>query len=448
MDFFLILYNLALLCGVVLLAPIWLLYLATVPKVRAGFWQKAGFGKIPGTQSEHSPTTPEHQQTGLRGFRRPRLWFHAVSVGEFNAIKTLVPALGEHYEIFISTTTLTGQILARTNYPALSVFYFPYDFRLSVKQRLNQVNPDLVVVMETELWPNLIDLISARKIPLLLINGRLSQRSAARYNWIQPLMKHSLNQFTHLYMQSQADADRMQALGDLGPEQLTVVGNLKFDLNATVLDRQKRALQHLLGFKDGDTVLTLASTHSGEDEFLIDAYMRLKRDFPEIKLVLAPRHPERLQEIKSILNAKAQSYSVRSFLRDDAVNHQAIVVLDSIGELLVVYSFTTVAIMGGSFIQKGGQNPLEALSQRVPVVFGPNMQNFQEISRLILEAEAGYQVFSEDGLHNAIAALLTQPEVYDSVAENGQQLLENNRGAKSTILQAIQDAVGLKLNTI
>lgn len=426
MAFSLVLYNLFLAVALVLLSPVWVVYLLAVPKARAGFWEKLGF--LPKTLTlESSPRT------------RPRLWFHAVSVGEFNAIKSLIATLQTEYDIVLSTTTRTGHDLAVRTFPEMVILYFPYDLRWVVHRVVRAIQPDLMLVTETELWPNFIDIVTrVAKTPLLLINGRLSRRSYRSYRWIRLLMKPCLAQISHLYMQSQADAERIANLGDLPPEQWTVVGNLKFDLSPSIDPEQRVLLKHILNVQDGDTVLTLASTHSGEDAFLLEAYQLLKKDFPELKLILAPRHPERLNEIKGLLNGKALSYSVRSQLSEADPNRQPIVVLNSIGELLTVYSFSTIAIMGGSFVEKGGQNPLEPLSQRVPVIFGPYMHNFSEISQMILEAGGGYQVHDQQELLNAVTALLTQPEEYDTMAEKGQQLLENNRGTRDVIQQAIR----------
>jgi 3-deoxy-D-manno-octulosonic-acid transferase len=422
-----LLYNLLLLWGLLVLAPLWIGYLVLVPKARAGFWEKLGF---------YPPELVEKLEP--QGDRE-RIWFHAVSVGEFNAIKTLIPELREDYEVIVSTTTRTGHDLAQRTFPDLPVLYFPYDLRPTVHRAMQTVRPDLVVITETEIWPNFIDVATQHyQTPLLLINGRLSRHSCKGYQWIKLLIKPCLNQITHLYMQSQADADRIGQLGDLPPDQMTVVGNLKFDLIPSLDPARRTVLAQLLNIAEDDTVLACASTHSGEDQFLVETYQLLRKDFPELKLVLAPRHPERAPEIKSILNSKALSYALRSQLSEENPNRQPIVVLDSIGELMTVYSLSRIAIMGGSFVEKGGQNPLEPLSQRVPVIFGPHMENFTEISRMILECRAGTQVHNQPELVNAVTELLTQPEIYDTVVETGLQLLENNRGAKEIILKAIR----------
>lgn len=423
-----IIYNLLLILGLVLLAPVWIGYLLLVPKARAGFWEKWGI---------YSTTLREKfcKQSG----NKKTIWFHAVSVGEFNAIKSLIPELVAEFNVVISTTTRTGHDLAERTFPELPILYFPYDFRPAIHQAIKLVKPHLVMITETELWPNFIDMVTRRyHKPLLLINGRLSHKSFNGYQSIRFLIKPCLNQVSHFYMQSQGDTDRIRSLGDVPAERFTVMGNLKFDLLPSVDSTKRAILTHLLNIGEADTILTCASTHSGEDQPFVETYLQLKKDFPELKLILAPRHPERLAEIKNILRSKTLSYSVRSQLTENTPNQQSIVVLDSIGELLTIYSFTTIAVMGGSFVEKGGQNLLEPLSQGVPVIFGPYMHNFAEICRMVLESKAGYQVQNHRELAHAITELLTQPEIYNSMAEKGQQLIENNRGAKEIITTAIR----------
>ncbi len=422
-------YNLLLMLGLVLGAPVWSAAMLLVPKLRAGFREKLG---------DYPPELLDKLRTAAPGKRR--IWFHAVSVGEFNAIRTLINELQEEATVIVTTTTGTGQALARRTYPDLAVLYFPYDFRWVLHKALRLIQPDLVVLTESELWPNFIDLVTGPyQTPMIVINGRISRGSHRAYRWIRLFTRQYLRRITHFYMQSQGDADRLQDIAKLPPEQITVAGNIKFDLMPTIDPIQKNILAHLLDVVPGeDTVLTLASTHSGEDEMLLETAMQLRKDFPELKIILAPRHPERVPEIRTILNGQGIHFALRSQLSEENPNRQPVVVLDTIGELLTVYSFSTVAVMGGSFIERGGQNPLEPLSQRVPVVFGPHMFNFPEISRMILEQQAGYQVETPEALINAVTELLTQPEIYDTVAENGQQLVENNRGAKEIIAQGIR----------
>lgn len=427
MSFFLLLYNIALVLGLTLSFPVWLTYLLVSPKARNGFFKKLGW---------YSTNTKAHFDAVKD---RPRIWFHAVSVGELNAIRPLIDTLMGDYAVFISTTTKTAQSLARSVYPDLGVFYFPFDFRPVIHQTLNRLKPDLVVLTETELWPNFIDCVRRNAdIPMMMINGRLSKSSYKGYQIIQPLIQDCLQQLSHLYMQAQGDADRIRQLGDLPADHLTVVGNLKFDIQPVVDPMQRNILSHLLGFGPHDTVLVFASTHSGEDGPLLDVYAALKKDFPELKLILAPRHPERRDEIRGILSSKALRYALRSHLSEESPNREDIVILDSIGELVATYAISAIAVLGGSFVEKGGQNPLEPLSQRLPVIFGPDMSNFTEISQMIVEQHAGYQAKSVAEVADLITLLLTEPENRNTLVENGQQLLENNRGAKEILSIAIR----------
>jgi len=424
----LILYNLLLFLGLILLWPVGLGFLIFVPKMRAGFWEKLGF------YSMHL-----QNQFVRKSTEKKRVWIHAVSVGEFNAIRSLVSDLCQQFDVVISCTTRTGHDLAQKTFPQLPILYFPFDLRAVLDRALALVQPDLVVLTETELWPNFIDKVTqSEKAPLLVINGRLSPRSFRGYLRIKGIMEPCLQQITHFYMQSQGDAERMAQLGDLPPERITVMGNLKFDLNPQIDLAKRSQLMQLLNIEEGDAVLTLASTHSGEDRPLLESYQRLKKEFLNLKLILAPRHPERAGEIQGILDSLNLAYSTRSQLFPESPNSETIVLLDSIGELLTVYSFSSIAVMGGSFIARGGQNPLEPLSQRIPVVFGPHMHNFSAISQLVLEDQAGFQVQDAAEIIQPITQLLTQPEVYTQVTERGLQLLERNRGAKVLIHQAIQ----------
>jgi 3-deoxy-D-manno-octulosonic-acid transferase len=428
----LVLYNLLLWLGLVLLSPVWGLYLLVTPKARAGFSQK--LGRYPAAFMEKLAATGQH---------RPRVWIHCVSVGEFNAVRPLIDALADEVDWVITTTTRTGQALAQRTYPDRPITYFPYDFRGLVHRALTTLRPDAVVLTETELWPNFLQQVrSTAQVPLLVINGRISPGSFNGYRKIRPLMAGMLSQVSQLYMQSTGDAQRIQALG-ADPARVTVAGNIKFDLTPRQDPIQLAILKHLLSFDADDTVLTLASTHSGEDGPLVDTFQILKKDFPELKLVLAPRHPERAGEIRSLLTARGLRFALRSQLSELHPNSEPIVVLDTIGELQQVFALSRVAVIGGSFVETGGHNPLEALVQKIPALFGPHMFNFPDISRLVVQYEAGYQVASAEEIIPRLTELLTQPELYANVVENGQRLLAAHRGAKALLVAALRQHLNL-----
>lgn len=432
MGFSLFFYNLLLAVGVVLALPVIVVYLAVSKKARSGLAQKLTF--YPPEFLSRLYRAQTHEKRGI--------WFHAVSVGEFNAIRPLIQEYQGHLPVMISTTTRTGQELARKTFPDLPVFYFPYDFRPLLHRALRQMKPGLVILTETEIWPNFID-VAARchRIPVIMVNGRISPNSFRGYRKIRPLMQTVLHRFTHLYMQSEGDADRIRHLGAASGK-VTVAGNIKFDMSTAIDPIQKSILRHLFSFTPQDTVLTFASTHSGEDQPLLETFMRLKKDFPELKLILAPRHPERIPEIRTILKAKMLNFSLRSELSETHPNPESVVVLDTIGELQTAFALSHIAVVGGSFVTTGGHNPLEGLGQKIPVLYGPHMFNFPDMARLIQEYQAGFQVEDVDGLADRITELLTQPEFYSNVVENGQRLLVTNRGAKEVLSQAIHQLVG------
>lgn len=423
------LYNLALGAGVLLLAPAIAVWLAFSRKARTGIRQKLAL----------YPPDFHTRLAAMRQAGKPVVWFHAVSVGEFNAIRALVRRLQSEGVCVpvISTTTHTGQGLAQRVFPDLATFYFPLDFPPLIRRALAVVQPELAVLVETEIWPNFIEITARRQaIPVILVNGRLSPGSFRGYRWLTWLMKPVLRCFRACYMQSDADRQRLLALGAC-PERTSVAGNLKFDIPTVPDDMSVTILRRLLGFGPHDTVMTLASTHRGEEELLLPVYLTLRKDFPELKLIIAPRHPERIGEVRALLSARGLPFRLRSQLSEAAPNDAAIVVLDTIGELVNVYALSTLAVMGGSFVEHGGQNPIEPLSRKIPVIFGPHMFNFADISQRILEYHAGLQAHTPQEVMGLATQLMTQPEIYSAVVENGQRLLEENRGALDTLAQAI-----------
>lgn len=442
----LVLYNLVLMLGLFFLWPVGLFFLATVPKMRAGFFQKLGdypedfLSKVRACQAQHS---------------NDLIWFHAVSVGEFNALWPLIEKTrAAGHGVVISTTTATGQALARQKVQALAqqkcpddipVFYFPFDLRATVAHALETIQPRVVVLMETELWPNLIDSVARHpQAKLLLINGRISPRSYRGYRRIRAFLTPFLAQFSHCYMQSEGDRTRMLDLG-APPERVSVAGNLKFDALPLANPAQQQILQTSFGFSAETPVLTVASTHEGEEWLFASLLPQLQTEIPGLKLILAPRHPERVGEVTAMLDRMGLSFTQRSMLSPQTPNKAPIIILDTIGELVAVYGLSTVAVIGGSFVPTGGHNPLEALAQGTPVIFGPHMVNFPEIARLIVEAEAGLQLENDTQVLPALQTLFNQPETRQAMARQGQALLAEHRGVTDMLFQALQS---LTLNRV
>jgi 3-deoxy-D-manno-octulosonic-acid transferase len=443
----LILYNTVLAVGLFWGWPFWLLYLMLVPKtwqpLPAKLQRLGWFDEVTWAQLGHLSTVGKSV-----------IWLHAVSVGEVNAIRDLALTLHRQgrYSIAVSTTTATGQALARQVLPPeVPVFYCPLDFWWINARVIRRIQPDLLLLTETELWPNLIFYATQwAKRPVLLINGRLSPRSYRGYRWLRTaLMRPLLQAMTGCYMQSQGDAERMTALG-APPDQMHVMGNLKFDITPTVAPEQVENFRQLFQLRPGDSLMVGASTHGGEEALLVESYLQLKKDFPQMKLVLAPRHPERVDSVRKLLNVRALRHSCRSELGvgGSSAVAQDIIILDTIGELLAVFALAQVVVMGGSFVPTGGHNLLEPLAMRVPVIFGPHMFNFPDISRWVLDYRAGEQVADGPALVQAVRNWMTQPDRRDDAIEQGQRLLMAHRGAKDRLIQVIDQTLAPHTNPL
>ncbi len=421
-------YNLGLFLGLVFGWPAALIYLALVPKARAGFLEKCGLW---------SPALKT--KLAKQSKARKTIWFHAVSVGEFNAIRGVVDTLRTEFNVVISTTTLTSQTLARQVYSDLPVFYFPYDFWLPVQSVLNLVNPDFLILTETELWPNTIVSCHQKNIPVMMMNGRLSEKSFksyARWRWFfSPL----LNTLTQAAMQTEEDAIRIQQLGVRAGQSMNM-GNLKFDVMPPAdFEPKTNQLKQCLNFNLNAPVITFASTHAGEEELFVDVYQQLLADYPELTMVLVPRHPERIPAVELILKQAKLEYSLRSGLNENALNQSSVVLVDTIGELVSLYALSTVAVIGGSFNpDRGGQNPIEAISQNCPAVFGPHMKNFKAIVQLILNKNAGIQVENQGHLIETLSMLMKHEKTRKKLMVNGALLIENNKGALNRACEFIK----------
>jgi 3-deoxy-D-manno-octulosonic-acid transferase len=425
------LYNMFLMILVVALAPCWIVWMLLVPKVRAGFFQKLGF--LPQAFLQRVLQLPVEN----------RIWLHAVSVGELNASKPLINRLIEKdYPMVLSTTTATGNALARQLYPDLPIFYFPFDFPWAVNKVLGALKPSVVVILETEIWPNLLYHASRYKVPVLMLNGRLSERSFKGYCRLKGFFQWVLGYYTCMIMQSVQDADRVKALG-VDESKVLVAGNIKFDLPTYEDSSLYGELKVLFQFPVGAPVIVFASSHKGEDEIFIDIYNNLLLDFPDLRTVLAPRHPERVKSIITMLANHGTHFILRSQLTPESPNSagKPVVVLDTIGELNAVFSLASVACMGGSFIPWGGHNPIEPINAGIPVVFGPSMENFREIAQRVLEAQAGFRASTPQEAQQLIRELLTRPEYYRQIVQNGEHLLADNRGVTHKLVSVIEDCL-------
>jgi 3-deoxy-D-manno-octulosonic-acid transferase len=421
-------YNLLLLAVLILGAPWWLFRLATTRKYRDGLLQRLGL-----------------LSTGVSS-PRPVLWIHAVSVGEVIAIGWLVKRLDETlpgYQIVVSTTTRTGQALARDRFGAGRVFYCPLDLPWAVGRVLNDLNPKMLILAETEFWPNLLTACKRRGIPVAVVNARISDRSWPRYKALSRLWRRILSGLALVHAQTEMDAGRLIAIG-CRSERVQVGGNLKFDVRTA---RQSDATRLLRVGAESKRVIVAGSTLDGEEADLIAAFSALLADRPDLLLVLAPRHPERFNAVAALLARSELNWQRRSHWQPyqpappEQLGDTHILLLDSIGELADVYRLAYLAFVGGSLVPAGGHNPLEPAQFGIPILIGPSFENFRGIVEPMLAAGGIRIVDSQEHLKSSMAELLTYPERAKQMGHQARLVFESQAGATERTVKAIQNLI-------
>jgi 3-deoxy-D-manno-octulosonic-acid transferase len=378
--------------------------------------------------------------------REPSIWIHAVSVGEVLTVKALVSELRERYprlRLYLSTTTIAGQQVARKQIQQVDgTFYFPFDWTLTLRRTLDMVRPRLFMMMETEIWPNLLRECRKRGVKTLVINGRISARSYPRYRMVRPLFSRVLADIDRFCMQSDESARRIVDLG-ADPARVTVTGSLKFDsLQAPVPvshGRPRELVLRCFRIAPSRVVVVAGSTMRPEDAAVLRAFARIRSISPGALLIIAPRQRERFGEVERLAAADGFSVARRSNLPIDSEPRADVVVLDSFGELAQVYQLATVVFVGGSLADYGGHNILEPAIFGKPIVFGPHMHNFREIAETFLGSAAAVQVHSERELEDALRNLITDPARRAGLGAAARALVEANRGARDKTLEVIAE---------
>jgi 3-deoxy-D-manno-octulosonic-acid transferase len=374
---------------------------------------------------------------------RPVIWLHAVSVGEAIAARPLLKELRSRYPrhvIVMSTTTETGQNLA-SSFPEQDLcIYFPFDFLPVVRRVLDALKPHIVIIMETEIWPNFNREAALRGIPLILANGRISDRSFSRYMRFAFFFRHALQPFAALCMQTDPDRERIIAIG-AQPRQTMTSGNLKYDIPVRQLSLEERAdMRSRYSISVGLTILTAGSTHPGEEDLVLAAYRELLNADDRLFLVLVPRHPERADEVAAMLERRGLIYRRLSSMGASGgrmFRSGHVLLVDTIGELMGLYSISDLVFVGGSLVPTGGHNLLEPASVGVPSVFGPHMSNFREIAALVLRYNAGIQINDATGLTDACRDLIENSGRRKQLGQNGLTLMRENGGATARHLETI-----------
>lgn len=376
------------------------------------------------------------------GPRRPPhgVWVHAVSVGEVQASAPLVTALSRRHPdlaLTVTTFTPTGAARARALFGNIAeVRYVPYDLPGAVRRFLKRVDPGLAVIFETELWPNLYRECGRRRVPLVLASARISERSLGRYRRLGALFRDALSQASIVAAQGEADAARFRALG-ADAASTHVTGNLKFDfeLPEDLAERGRRLRRH---YARGRPLWVAGSTHEGEEAAVLEAHGQVRDTHPDALLVIAPRHPGRFAEVSERLAQAGVPFTRRSGgaqAQDDAC---AVLLLDSLGELLEFYAASDVAFVGGSLVPVGGHNLLEPAALGVPILTGPHNFNAADVARLLIARGAAEVVHDPQELGARLSALLSDPEERERIGSQGRASVEGSRGALERLLALIE----------
>jgi 3-deoxy-D-manno-octulosonic-acid transferase len=436
------LLNLAYLALLAAITPWLVLKSVTQGKYRQG-WAEKLWGTVP-----------------VRRGDRPCLWLHAVSVGEVLQLRPIVEGLMRQQpdlEFVISVTTSTGYGVACERYPQCRVVYYPLDFTWSVARALDRLRPTAIALVELELWPNFVFAAATRRIPVMLINGRITERSFRGYLRIRPLVQAMLVRLRRLLVQNEVYAARFSRLG-AARNRITVTGSIKFDGVQTDRNNPRTCeLRQLLGLDGADRVFIAGSTQAPEEQYAIDAWLAVRNDHPDLKLILVPRHKERFEEVARLVtenyklpllrrsqllaNADSDLAPPTQLRTPHSALHTPVLLLDTLGELSACWGLADIAFVGGSLTQRGGQNMIEPAAYGAAVLFGPNTWNFKDVVELLLGQEAAVVVHNPSELIEELRQLLADPERGRRRGKRAQALVVNQRGATERTLDLINSTL-------
>lgn len=380
------------------------------------------------------PIKEKFAQIDYPKFEKPVIMLHGVSVGEIISLENLLKKIKEtfkDYSIVLTTSTNTGYETANKKYFDIVdyICYFPLDTYKTVETFLNKINPKVILIAETELWPNFSRCAKEKNIPLFIINGRISDKSYKSYKKIKGFLKEIFSNYEGIFSQSKLDNDRFISLG-ADNKKCQVMKNLKFEI-------AKKPPEHFFNNIEDYKILIAGSTHKGEDEIVIETYKKLKQKIDNLKLIIAPRHLERLDDIKNLL--KGFRWGLRT--KKDEFSDNDIIILDTIGELSKIYNIVDVAFIGGSFNKTGGHNPLEATVYSKPTVSGPSIKNFRDIYSILTYENASFVVKNKNEFYNVLEKLFLDDEYYNKIAKNSENCFSNQQGALDFVIEKLKQNI-------
>jgi len=417
-----VVYSSLLLAVLVVGAPYWLVRMATSGRYRAGLRGRLG-------------GVPKGLNVAVAG--RSVVWVHAVSVGEVMAATQLIRELKERlpgWVVAVSTTTETGQRLAKERLPDSPVFYLPLDLKFSVRRYLRVLQPQMLVLMESEFWPRLIKECAKDGVPIAVVNARISDRSFPRYMRLRRLWRPFLEMISLFLAQSRETAERLEKIG-APTARVRAIGNLKYDVQSRGDNEMARRIASMLA---GTKLIVAGSTLAGEEEALLAAWPAILKSVPDASLLMAPRHPDRFDEVLQLIQRGGSPFLRCSQLSqsNEPIAWGTILLLDTIGDLASVYGVATVAFVGGSLVPKGGHNPLEPAQFGVPVVTGSSFENFREIVKTMREAGA-IRIVATDELAETLIGLLRGKDDARALGERGRAVFEAQAGATARTAQVL-----------
>ncbi|MFH1230146.1 MAG: 3-deoxy-D-manno-octulosonic acid transferase [Planctomycetota bacterium] len=465
---------------IVIITPYYLFKFLTSKYHRQGLLERFGFVKFFNYDRSAKGGSVRHGEsacgmtvgTGMQGKTRIRqkrcIWLHAASVGEIKASEVLINNLRRlypDYEFVISTLTPSAQELVKEKYPDIRSFFFPLDLSLIIRRVLKRINPALIILIEQELWLNLIRIAASKRIPVILLNGRITKHSTMRYRLIKPVISRIWNKISCFCVQNKEYFERFKTLG-VNPDKIRITGNMKYDLldkshlsarggSAEGTGKQEKdhirqadevSYRKIFGFNKNDLVIIGGSTHHPEEEILLEVYSNLKRDINNLRLIIAPRHSFRFDEVEKLIKTKGFESLRRSTLSTRYASEErrlkpaaTIILLDTLGELSKIYSIADVVFVGGSFVRRGGQSILEPALSGKPVLFGPDMSNFQEMADLLIKENAAISVIDKSALYQQLNHLFKEPAELKKMGERAQIVISQYQGATIKNIEFIKN---------
>lgn len=418
-----IFYSALLAIGLLLTSPYWLVQMLRLGKYRAGLAER--FGRV-----------PERIRVDDG---RPSIWIHAVSVGEVLAISGLVAALRQAmpaYRVVISTTTQTGQKLARDRFGSENVFYFPLDFAFCIRPYVKALRPAFVVVAETEFWPNFLRIVRSSGARVAVVNARISDRSFPRYRRWRSLLSRVLRFVDIFLAQSEEDGRRLREVS-APADRVHVSGNLKFDVKPPEETPVVSELRRAIAQSSAGPVIVAGSTVEGEEEQILAGFARIREGYPKALLILAPRHKERFEAVAENLSWSGFPFVSRSAMNGSSSLAGSVLLLDTLGELASVYALADVALVGGSLVPRGGHNILEPAHWGVATVVGPHTENFRDIIAIFRQADA-VRVAQPQQLADVLLGLLQSDDTRRALGQRARRLVEQQMGATQRTLEALR----------